>query len=437
MYKIIFLPIETKTRELEGQLMIAREALKRDYKVIIGHKLFCLKIAEELGLGFYIYKSCQPKMFPKKNSDFIFAILDAEGLYQNSDQNYIRRHLCNLNSDYIFTWGEYQYNLLKSNLKKLNNSNIKIVNSGNPRIDLISENKSLFDKDKSVITILMATNFAIANQSPHYNLIYENKDKKYENELINDYINLINKLSVFKKKVKIILRPHPSENIDFWEKVMTQHNFVSVDRNTSLLDQLNIADFILHSGSTVGIEATILDKKVITYVPNSNYGEISSTNLLPQKIGHIINNFQSLESVFFKAIKGEDHIYANDNTLLKKYISNIDRSSSSAEIIMDTFELNHDLISSKKVKINISSKIRFKSLNFSIKRLLRYRLEDINIKYLSNKLVHSKIHKYHKEGVIKKGEIYNFINKIDDKLIKEADFIVKKLAYNTYLVDKL
>jgi len=438
MNSILYLPIETKSRELEGQLLIAAEAIKNKYSVVIGHKTFCLKYAEKWKEGIYLYKSCNPKMFPTKNSSFIFGSLDAEGLYQKSDDDLINRNLCNDKLDFVFTWGSKQFDVLNNKYKSFNKKPYKIINSGNPRVDLIFQKKGKVTKtSNNNFTVLFATNFVDENPSPHYKELFskikdmeKNQNKKTQT---SQYLNAIKELSNYSDRIKVIIRPHPSENIKYWRSNTKNFKKIIVDRKRSLIEQIQSSDLVIHSGSTVGIEAHLLGKSVINFLPEAKHKK-ELGYLLPNSIGQKVKKTDELLKLVYEIFNGSN-LNANQNYLfLSKYISNINRKQTSAQIIIDAFEkkIHKNGKPSTTLKNKTRDiKIRLLSLKFYTHKLLSKFILDLKLK--SYNLNIESLYLNLKQGYISKKEILLFMKNNFDKETNSR-VKLKKMAYNTFLI---
>jgi surface carbohydrate biosynthesis protein len=424
MEKLLFLPIETIARELDSKLLLAHRALSRDYSVIIGRKENVFKAAERTGYGIFFYKSHGRSSFPcVKNavkSGFAFVALDEEGLVFMDDKSYIERAIPDKleHLSIIFTWGQYQKNLLVKENPILNS---KIIPVGNPRFDLLRSEfspiyKSARDKisKKWVNYILVNTNFSAGNYSRNYGCSYiehiehmyikENgnplpeekrdsllKESRYYKRLFEKYKEMLTVVSKRFPELHFILRPHPSEDHENWKSGLKDLKNVNVIFEGSSIDWMQDALAVIHTGCTTGIEAWALKKPVIVYNPDPVIGIEPE---LPNKFGLNIKKIDDLVNVIDKIInKDYNSKFMEQLETAHLFIESI-KGKLSAERIMDALE---DLTNNTggKPGNRESASLNLKGVE-SIKSSLKFRLIKWLRKYrpAMNRLLGKKIDIY-------------------------------------------
>ena len=77
---------------------------------------------------------------------------------------------------------------------------------------------------------------------------------------------------------KLVVSPHPSENISFWENLVNSRKYKNIFINKENKFPSNrfveACDFMITSNSTITVESYILKKKVVNYIPVDNYEDI-------------------------------------------------------------------------------------------------------------------------------------------------------------------
>ena len=140
----IILPIEIKAREFDSRLLLAYHLVKDGYEVIIGDRAGCERESKHLQNCIYIAKSLafsQKKLYENFHfNNGKVLILYEEGAYVGRTKNITSE----IESAYpkgmlpivdgIFVYGESFNQILKNNVRCLNDSNV--FTSGNPRFDL-------------------------------------------------------------------------------------------------------------------------------------------------------------------------------------------------------------------------------------------------------------------------------------------------------------
>lgn len=285
----IFLPIEIMRREYLSKLLLSVELIKRGMPVIIGHKDSVINLAlktKEPGVLFYkaVMHGQKKGIFQElKKKKFIVIAQDEEAgiIYENFKDFYKRRiSLKNIDQlDLFFTWGKDEYSFLINKFPK------KIVkNYGALRSCFWGElGKKFYQTNNLKIQnkignyILLVSNLATYNsyltreQSIKYRVKHRGFDlEKYKNQYAKEkkiffqYIDLI-KFITEKLNKKVVIRPHPSEDIQKWKQSIKGINNVFVETENELLSWILASDFIIQNNCTSSIEASASNVPVVTY----------------------------------------------------------------------------------------------------------------------------------------------------------------------------
>jgi len=83
-----------------------------------------------------------------------------------------------------------------------------------------------------------------------------------------DFVVLIRDLAMAWPHFTIVVRPHPSESLDFYRSVFEVYTNVVVVREGSALDWIRRAELVLHSNCTTGIEAAMAGRRVVNFLPD-------------------------------------------------------------------------------------------------------------------------------------------------------------------------
>jgi surface carbohydrate biosynthesis protein len=293
--KFLYLPIEVKPRELDAKLLIAAEACRKGYSVIIGTKALN-SLLQQGPKGIYFYKDVSAPLverFKHVNSlGHKIAIHDEEGLVQQSDDDYLKRRVMFDTIKHVhifFCWGTHQA-LLIEKVKQDFMSDVVIKVTGHPRFDLLRaplRNYNAPLKSTSGRTILINTKLAECNHQrgengwldllKSHNMLHSEgclplrlAQIEYKKNLFNHYKELIEKLSVRYPDDEIIIRPHPSENITTWQEFASTFKNVNVTKQYNIGYWLNRSDLVIHTGCTTAIEAYAAGLPVITFKPVSD-----------------------------------------------------------------------------------------------------------------------------------------------------------------------
>lgn len=301
--KLLCLPVEVYKREFDAKVFLGVKAIERGYQVVIGHHKDPVLL--KTPVGFYLYKDHGRGSVRLVNKwyqdDCIVAALDEEGLIRKSDNLYKQSRINEetiSRLEVVFAWGEEQKSLLqRSGVEK------NIVVSGNPRFDLLYLlNKASHQRDgcgdsgrefgrKKVLvnTRFGSINSAIGDQYVENmrrcgELETEEDVKEWENFAKNErivfdeFIKLIDILGET-EELDVIIRPHPEELKDTYEKVAGKYPNIAVDFDSSLVEHLAWCDVLIHDGCTTAIEGKAMGKEVLGLRPPSvdyDYGTLAN-----------------------------------------------------------------------------------------------------------------------------------------------------------------
>ena len=297
----IYFEVEVFNREFQSRLFLASYSVLENFDVYMMHRneIIELGLSGNISPGIvfmkdanstnFIYKT----LFQMKKKGFIFTSQDEEaGIVFENYSDFVKRRFVDGKTlkllEYYFNWGQRDQKKLKETFKNKTN----FVNTGSPRIDLLD--RKLYQKNKSRFLkkfdlkkyILIPTNisfpiglrriadsyFGFMSDSNNINFVWK-EDYFFEKNLqqlalLKHFIRMIRFLIQNQKKYSIVLRPHPNEKVEDWEKLIGIKN-----RNFKIIKDGYLSEFITNSecivqnGCTSSIEAKILNKKVISFEP--------------------------------------------------------------------------------------------------------------------------------------------------------------------------
>lgn len=323
----VFIPIEIIRREYISKLLLSVELLKQGMPVIIGHKSPVIKLAlnsKEPGILFYkaMMFGQKEKLFKKlKEKNFGIVAQDEEAgiIFDNFEDFYnIRLSLKFADKlNLFFTWGLDDFNFFKTKFNKKIFQNVGALRScfwgdfGRKFYKSNTENlKKKFGNYFLVVSNFSTYNTYISKKKTikihtkyrgfdldRYHLRYENEKK-----IFFQYIKLIKFISKNSNK-KIILRPHPSENVKVWKKALKGIKNVFVETDGELLSWILASELIIQNNCTSSIEAAASNIPVITYADEiEDFTRLSEGDEnIPNKLSlHILGEkkmFQILKNV--------------------------------------------------------------------------------------------------------------------------------------------
>ncbi len=300
----IFCPIETINRELDFRLFLAAHCVRPDLRFIIGKHFTLSDLLREMKEGMYVGQNLRPLRHTPINSEpekrlkdlrasgITLVVLDEEGgVMAGNEERWkewldFRLDMTNLQpQEHVCTWGNFQRDYYRS-LDAPSPSHI--VTTGHPRFDLYKESHRNYYRDevehwknKFGDFVLVNTNFAWANHykgdkylfAPHS--YYDPTDDAKKLDFVREWshktrvranmIALVTRLSIEMPQLKIVIRPHPSENMQSYKTIFQEMPNVYIEHEGSVGPWLMASRALIHDGCTTALEAHFSGVPILNY----------------------------------------------------------------------------------------------------------------------------------------------------------------------------
>lgn len=361
----LIIPMEIIERELLGKLLLCIEATNRGWGCIIGTKRAIRGNAEKLPKGVLLLKSIIiSELLDMERYRFLgfdIVCLDEEGLIQNSLEHMVEMRTqpeTMAQLDKFMLWGTIQHDVF---IRKMPEFSDKYVVVGNPRIDTWSKSlHGLYAKDVEKIKekygkyIILPTSFAMYNHFMGVNGaidIYQVDNmmsdddyqfqlgyRQYVKEIYYAFLELMPRICMAFPEHNIIIRPHPSENRNPWDKLAETFDNMHVEYEGGVSPWLLGADVVLHCGSTTAVEGHVMGKPVISYCP-CNKADIATFDLeVPAKISINLFDQNDVLEMIKKIVQVGEKFTHDEVTLgherLKSWIYGLD-DENAVQNVMD------------------------------------------------------------------------------------------------------
>lgn len=295
--RLLYLPIETKARELLGKSFLAARAVERGWIVVTGAHAETRKFMLEHPAGVYVetsipdVKASRLEQF-HRNGHRIVNLCEESIVYANG-RDYCTRKLgpdALQFTDLLLVPGERNAEHIRAYRPDCDG---KAVITGNPQFDtLLPEVRRVYEAEAGAIQeafgrfVLVNTNFGRPNphqrgDDPVANLIargmihegseadFVRRHVDFKRRQMRGLQALLRDLVISGAVEKIVVRPHPVENHDVWREWARPLN-IDVHYTGSANDWMMAADAVVHPGCTTGIEGLLLDRAVFSYVPDAD-----------------------------------------------------------------------------------------------------------------------------------------------------------------------
>ena len=459
--KILFLPIEFKSREFYPKLYFANKALDKNFACFFGDKAGIFRATKYFNNGIYFYKSINAtdtnhiKAITKKNNKYI--VLDEEGGFTytlKKEMEYFLSHRTskkNINLiDKFFNWGKFDYSHC---IKKYPLHKKKFIISGGLRFEISKKTivKKLYQDQINEIKKKFGNNFILLVSSAgvtskkevhqmlnSYTYFMDLKTKQQKKDrykklsemynLNKDYREIIVQLAKNFPYQKFVLRPHPSENLDDWNVFFKDHSKILSNFHVDAENDLNALIYcsigIISSKSAAALVATQQDKAIVTYLPKY----LKHGSRIVDNIGFVASNKKNLIKLVEKnLIRRKGKFKSKVSRRLKENVNNFASQKEPSKIMLNEIDKIYKLKSEISVLlIMVLSPIYFVS---------DFLLKIFKIKYYNPKLF-EKSYRSPDEKMnysrIKKSEVNLFFK----NMRKNNDIKILSFGKNSFLIYK-
>jgi surface carbohydrate biosynthesis protein len=301
----VYIELELFQREFSSKFLLAHFAVKNGFTVFIATRSELLTLAKKnkLQSGIFHLKDANetPELIENykmlKDKNFIITGQDEEAGISYSDYNNFidRRFPTGKAFNYIdrfYCWGKRDKEYLENRFKY----KTIFLNTGGIRLDLLNKsfyedtNKDDFLKKHNLRNyILFSSNISYPiNYRRTADWLYafissdasakvkEFQEKYFFEKLLrhtlnlNSIINLLRKLATNFKDIDFVIRPHPSESVEDWKKLIRyKYSNLHIIQNDTLANFIYNSEKIIHMGCTAALEAILLNRLPISYVKNN------------------------------------------------------------------------------------------------------------------------------------------------------------------------
>ena len=363
-HRLLYLPIETKSRELLGKMFLGARAVERGWIVVMGAHPDARKFMLEHPAGVYVETSIPDAKAARleqiRSAGHRIVNLCEESIVYADGRDYCTRKigLATLRStDLLLVPGQRNAEHLHAHRPE---GSGKIAITGNPRFDILLPGvRSVYNHDAEAIRetfgrfVLVNTNFGRPNPyhrdvDPVAKLIarglvsegdeaeFLRRHVRFKRRQMQGLQTVLEELVTLGSVEKIVVRPHPVENHDVWREWAAPLN-IEVRYEGSANNWMMAADAVVHPGCTTGMEGLLLDRAVFSYVPEADSEFIGEQD----RASECVANAAQLSSGLAR-VRGFDpdevhRNFAPHRERLRKSVVNVEPPYA-ADRILDEFE---------------------------------------------------------------------------------------------------
>ncbi|MDX2379942.1 MAG: hypothetical protein QNM02_09315 [Acidimicrobiia bacterium] len=359
----LLLPVEVKTRAFESRLFLGAHAVAAGWNVVIGRKSALNSAIRSLPRGLYLDKCIQASSLQKtqyvKALGNVYAAIDEEGLvHEGGSETYPKRRLTTetlAETSRFCSWGDAQAEVVRAAMPKLAD---RVVVTGNPRVDLWRpEMKGLHTRQVDRIResvgefVFFPSNFAnvigadgreLTEQFGHVSGHYADQDERRRFE---GYLDLrrqiLDRLRIALPRLarelpdghRLVIRPHPAEDHEFWDQVIDGHPNMELHYEGTITPWLLAARGIVHSNCTSGVEAAVSGVPCIAYSPLDE----SAFPMLPNEISRVVESDDELIAAVGDLIAGRQVVPDQARAVVDHHIAAV-RGPLASENLLAEFD---------------------------------------------------------------------------------------------------
>jgi len=216
--------------------------------------------------------------------------------------------------DKVLTWGEWQREYLDAKTSKAD-----VLTSGTANFEMLHPRYhealrafDLAETSNQEDFILVNTRFTVSNArddgSSHFihdRLVSKIFDRETlyrklasDGMLFHAFIELIATLSFQFPSKRIVVRPHPAENAETYQRIFAPVSNITVASSGDPGSWIRHCSCLIHNGCSTAIQAEIAGKPVITFVPSEDKAELIAG--LPNRVGVTLRTVGEVVDFFAK-----------------------------------------------------------------------------------------------------------------------------------------
>ncbi len=360
--KVLYLPMEIASRELDARLLLAVIAVERGLEVVLGQKWLMERNVGRMTPGIYLSKTLTVRdakvLNQARRAGSVTAAIDEEipGLVVHDKNFWWMAPEAVRSTDLIFIPGTFNSTAMR---ERLHLSTDQVKGAANPRWDLLRrELRPMFDAEVAGLRakfgafILVNSNLGLTNshkgdaEQMIQGLIDQGKIRADDQVLIQDLRDiavmeeknraaLLELLPAIRQRfphMKVILRPHPSERVEAWKAWLGESSGVDIVREGSAVPWILASHVLLHTNCTTGVEAIALDKPSVCLIhPDSS----ANRRYLANRVNPVVTSTGAAIAALERALADPQGSY--DPELIERFRDSMsfDPSRLGAEQIID------------------------------------------------------------------------------------------------------
>jgi surface carbohydrate biosynthesis protein len=317
---IVYLPVEFRSREFDSKALLAAVLAERGYPVVLGQQWLVFANLGRLPPGVMLFKSFNrihhQAMRDARRAGHRVVALEEELLAQTEER--VIRMLCPAglfeSADLFLVHGEFEREIVA----RLAGPGVRVEIAGNGRVDILKPaGREFFREPIERVRaqhgdfVLVNTNFSTVNSA------WRSVERVTQLEIEAGFLNpndaeamrrwqgfiafeganrdamhaAIRELARRRPQQKVIVRPHPGEDLAGWNGVFPGAANVQIVREGSHVPWTLACRALVHSSCTTGFEAHVAGKPALSLAPVRGW---NSDSLLSNQVNPVFTDPRAL-----------------------------------------------------------------------------------------------------------------------------------------------
>lgn len=327
---IIYLPIEHRSREFDSKALLAATLAERGYPVVLGQQWMVFANLDRLPPGVMLFKSFNrihhQAMQQARRAGHRVVALEEELLAQTEER--VVKMLCPAgifdSAELFLCHGQFELDIMK----RLSGGKVRVEIAGNGRIDLLKPaSRSFFRTQIDEVRsrygefVLVNTNFSTVNS------VWQSVERVTQTEIDAGFLDrndpeamkrwngfieyeaanreamhaAIRELVRRRPRQKVIVRPHPGEDLAGWANFFPESSNVAIVREGSHVPWTLACQALIHSSCTTGFEAHVAGKAALSLAPIRGW---NSASLFSNQVNPVFTSAVALVDSLERVLDG-------------------------------------------------------------------------------------------------------------------------------------
>ena len=365
----LLIPIETKAREYHAKLLLSCVAAEAGFGVILGQMDQLVLNARWLPRGIFFINNIatinEAPISRYRRMGHRVAAWCEEGIAYRNRRSYRHERVSPVvmrQVERFFAWGEYQAEDVCLAIDPGDRD--KVVASGSPRLDLLRPELREFFREEAERIRAEHGRFVLVNSNFHRfnhflgrgaylrDLKAAGKVPDAEREaffqqwidflgdMYRAFVQMLGALSAALPDHRIVLRPHPSEDHDAWQRELAALPNVKVLHEGSALPWILASEVLVHNSCATGIEAFAMGVPVISYRP---FRSATYDSFLPNALSREARTEEELVAMVKALVSGNpsaEEAAADDRReLARRFFSGLEGPLAAERIVETLLQL--------------------------------------------------------------------------------------------------